>query len=789
MMPSGGDEMILTSDAHSFFGLYTKDTCMLLGIHGLGLVTQFHYGPRIPFPVGDDAADAGDGLIERRRIRPYEAGSPELPPDFGSQGYPVQFSLAGGPDFRSPAGIVRNDRGEAVSHLEFRGYRVYRNPAELLAEFPRFADSAGRVFPHLRRTFGPEAGAAADDAAAEDAVEILALELARGQGGLKLSLLYFVFPQCDMIVRQVYLENDSGRAYSVSRMMSAVLSFGADGDEYELLTLDGTWGRERHLHRSPLRPGITSIGSTRGASGHRHSPWAAVARKGTGEHSGTATAGAMIYSGDFLIETEVWDDNSFTFLCGVHPGTSGFELSPGMAWITPPAAVTYSRNGLSGLSDNFHSFVKNRLLSPYWRTAPRPVVLNTWEAMYFSIDHDSILGIAKEAKKLGVELVVVDDGWFGTRNDDRTSLGDWFCNTEKLPRGLEGLARDIHDAGLKFGLWVEPEMVSVESDLYRAHPDWCLHVPSEPRMEFRNQLVLDFSREEVRRYITGRLTEILDGAHIDYIKWDMNRYMTQVGSAGGEYRESGSVSLAYMQGVYRVLEELTARYPGVLFEGCAGGGGRFDLGMIAYVPQYWTSDNTDPVSRLEIQHGTSMVFPPVVMSAHVAATPGHQVHRTTPLFFRSLVAMGGNYGLELDPRSLGAEEKAFLADEIAWYKWYRKHLHEGRYIRLENLAGSDSASWIVVSQDRGLAIAFRCTPFAEANVPGRFWKLAGLDEDASYALELHRSGDEGIRPVAEKPRRLYSGGELMHRGLFVEGSSRDFFGVRLVCSRERPETR
>ena len=406
--------------------------------------------------------------------------------------------------------------------------------------------------------------------------------------------------------------------------------------------------------------------STRGASSHQHNPFIALLRKDTTEDNGEVYGFNFVYSGNFLAQAEVDQFNNTRVTMGINPFDFSWKLDAGESFQTPEAVMVYSSEGLGDMSRTYHELYRTRLVRGTYRDKERPILVNNWEATYFDFNEEKILEIAKAGSELGIELFVLDDGWFGKRDDDRSSLGDWFVDHNKLPNGLGSLASNVKEMGLEFGLWFEPEMISVDSDLYREHPDWCLHVPGRSQSESRNQLVLDFSREDVCVEITKRVCDILASAPISYVKWDMNRHMTEIGSALLPADRQRETAHRYMLGLYKVMENITSSFPDVLFESCSGGGGRFDPGILYYMPQTWTSDNTDAVSRLKIQYGTSLVYPIVSMGAHVSAVPNHQVHRSTSMEMRGDVAMSGNLGYELDLTKLSNEEKEIVKQQVSY---------------------------------------------------------------------------------------------------------------------------
>jgi alpha-galactosidase len=564
--------------------------------------------------------------------------------------------------------------------------------------------------------------------------------------------------------------------------MSASLDL-PDSD-WQLVHLSGAWTRERHLVRQRLQPGSVAFGSVRGASGHQHSPFLALQRESTTEDHGEAYGLSLVYSGNFLAEAEVDSFGTGRVRLGINPDGFVWTLEPGAEFCTPEAILTYSDEGLGALSDTYHALFRDRLARGVWRDAPRPIVLNNWEATYFDFDEPRLLDLARSAQGLGVELFVLDDGWFGGRDSDFSSLGDWTANKSKLPGGIEGLARKIEALGLQFGIWIEPEMVSLRSQLYADHPDWTVGVPSRPHTEGRNQYVLDMSRHEVVDHLFGVLSDLLGRAPISYVKWDMNRNITEPYGTTLPPDRQGEFFHRYILGVYDLYERLTRAFPQILFESCAGGGGRFDPGMIAYAPQTWTSDDTDAIERLKIQWGTSLAYPLSSMAAHVSAVPNHQVARITPLETRAAVAFFGVLGYELDPTALTDDERRQVVEQVAYYKERRDLFQRGRLVRLRSPFDGDGneVAWLTVSADRRRAVAGHYLILNRPNPGPSRLRLRGLDPAASYRVMPWPAGDDS---VARANTGVRGGDELMRIGLLVgpddplEARARGDFAARL----------
>ena len=579
----------------------------------------------------------------------------------------------------------------------------------------------------------------------EDEKEATTLELILVDSlkNVKLILSYSVFEEFDAITRSVKIINESNEEVKITRILSANIDF-RDSD-YELIQLSGAWARERHIVRSKIRSGSQSIESRRGSSSHAQNPFMALVRKDTTEQNGDTYGFSLVYSGNFLANVEVDMYENARAQIGINPFDFTWILEEGEEFTAPEAVLVYSNEGLTGMSHIYNCLYGKRLCRGEHRDKIRPILINNWEATYFDFNEIKIKEIAKEAKNLGMELFVLDDGWFGKRDDDNSSLGDWFVNEDKLKGGLNKLATQINEMGLQFGLWFEPEMVSPISELYKEHPDWCLHIPGRNRSEARRQLILDFSREDVCNYIIEKISEVLSSAPISYVKWDMNRNMSEIGSAKLPANRQREVAHRYMLGLYKVLEEITTRFPHVLFESCSGGGGRFDPGMLYYMPQTWTSDNTDAIERLKIQFGTSMVYPNASIGCHVSAVPNHQVDRITPIETRGVVAMSGNFGYELDITKLPECEKEIIKEQVKLYKEIRETIQFGKYYRLSSPFENNDAAWMYISKDCEEIIVSFVRTLAKPNPKFVSLKLVGLDENSDYEIRgenLIVGGDE-----------------------------------------------
>lgn len=552
--------------------------------------------------------------------------------------------------------------------------------------------------------------------------------------GARLVLYYTIFRNLSIIARHAALTNLSDQSIKINNIQSLSLDF-IDG-EFDFLHLHGDWIRERHIERFPLHRGIQSIESKKGASSATHNPFVALLRPGTDEHQGEVYGCALIYSGNFKIQCEIDSDRKLRLSCGINPHRFEWILQSKETFHTPEAILNYSDKGLNGMSQSFHNLVINHIIPERYKEIEKPVLINNWEATYFDFDEEKLLDIASKAKEIGIEMFVLDDGWFSTRDSDRKGLGDWRVNLDKLPNGIKGLSLKIHELGLKFGLWIEPEMINGDVSIFKDHPQWVIGDPRRSKSHGRNQYVLDYANPKVVEHIFEQLITVIDEAKIDYIKWDMNRNITEAYSSFLSHHQQGELIHRYILGVYQLYERLTNRYPEILIESCAAGGGRFDLGLLYYAPQAWTSDNSDAVERLKIQYGTSMLYPLQTMGAHVSATPNHQLKRETSLKMRGDVAYFGAFGYELNVSEMSDFEKNQMIDQIKFYKEHRTLIHRGDFYRLVSPFDGDcnTTAWQVVSKDQATAIVAWYQSLAMPNQGAFTLKLKGLDKDTFYEI-------------------------------------------------------
>ena len=566
-----------------------------------------------------------------------------------------------------------------------------------------------------------------------DSVETLEITMRDTACELEFILSYSVFEECNTIVRSVKAVNNTASPLVIRRLMSAQLDLPHTG--FDFVQLSGSWSRERHPERTPLHSGIQSIRSVRGASGHQNSPAIALAAHDATEYSGDVYGAILAYSGNFLIEAECEQYGTARLCAGINPENFSWMLAPGESFETPEVYLTYSGEGLGGMSRNLHDFMRSHLIRDGWADRKRPLLVNSWEAAYFDFDSAKLLGIAESAAKLGIEMLVLDDGWFGARNDDTTSLGDWFVNTDKIG-DLGELVKKINALGVKFGLWFEPEMISEKSKLYQEHPEWVLHEPGRRRSIGRQQMLLDMSRPDVVQYLFETISNILHSANIEYVKWDMNRNLTEVYSDMLSPERQGEVAHRFMLGVYRLHEMLLKEFPGLLIEGCSGGGGRFDAGMLGYVPQIWCSDDTDAMERILIQLGTSYFYPVSTIGAHVSVCPNHITGRSTPFATRGNIALSGTFGYELDLTKLTEEDQALVRKQVADYHRYHHIIAGGDLYRLsDSFKVNPFDAWMYVSKDRKEALVTAVCRFCQPNSGVRFVRPRGLDPETVYEVD------------------------------------------------------
>ncbi len=646
-----------------------------------------------------------------------------------------EYPSYGHTDLRNPAYTVKNVDGNSISQLKYKDYTIKENYIPEIEGMPSLFIG-------------------------NKSAQTLEITLEDKISGVEVVLSYSVFDDYDVILRNTRIHNISDSTIEIDSAYSANLDI-AKGN-YDLIYFSGGWGREREFCRSEIQQGAKiDISNARGGSGHTLNPFIMVSEHNADEDKGNVYGFSLIYSGNHSSMIECDQYGNIRVQQGINPFMFKWTLEKGESFVTPQCVMCYSENGIGGLSRELNDVYRTNLCRSKWADKDRPILINNWEATYFDFDEDKLLSIAKRAKEAGVELFVLDDGWFGTRNDDFSGLGDWTVNYDKLPSGIDGLAKKINDIGLKFGLWFEPEMVNPDSDLYRAHPDWAISVPNRISSLSRNQLILDLSRDDVCDYIITAVSDVLKSANIEYVKWDMNRPMTDMPYEGYNHK--------YTLGFYKIMDAITGAFPNILFEGCSGGGGRFDAGVLAYMPQIWTSDNSDAAARLKIQYATSMGYPVSAISAHVTAVPNHQNGRITSLKMRADTAYAGVFGYELDITKMSDTELAEIKKQVETDKKLRTLMRTGDFYRILSPYETNYCSWEMVSKDKKEVFFYSAKIFSVANSHDIRIKLKGLDAEAKYMDTV--TGE------------VYGGDELMYYGVEPKYDMHDFASYTMMLNR------
>ena len=679
---------------NQLFSLNTKRTTYQMKVDTKGFLLHLYYGGKISGNMAYLLTYYDRGFSGN----PADAGNDRT---YSLDALPQEYPQAGAGDYRSSALVIRNADGSEYCDLRYVRHEIRRGKYGLKG---------------LPAVHAPEAEAESLEILLEDSVS-----------RVQVRLLYGVLEDEDIITRSAEIINLGDGPVCVEKAASACLDF--VGGEYDLVSFYGRHAMERNFQRTRIAHGCQVIGSRRGTSSHQYNPAVILADKGATEDAGSCYGMVFVYSGNFMCEAERDQYGQTRALMGLHSDLFHYPLEKGEKLVIPETILCYSAQGFGGLSRRYHRCIRKHLCRGKYSRQSRPVLINSWEAAYFDFNGETIYRLAREAAELGIDMVVMDDGWFGKRDDDDSGLGDWQVNEEKLGCTLGELIRRVNADGIKFGIWIEPEMVSEDSDIYRSHPDWAIRIPGREPVRARNQLVLDFSRQEVRDHIFEQICHVLDQGKIEYVKWDMNRSLTDIYSME---KAQGKVTYDYVLGVYEFLERLMQRYPDLLIEGCSGGGGRFDAGMLYYTPQIWCSDNTDAVDRLRIQYGTSFFYPVCTVGAHVSAVPNHQTGRSVSLHTRGVVAMAGTFGYELDPGTLSDGEKERIKGQIADYKKYEDLIREGDYYRLSNPFEDACASWAFVSEDKERVLLSAVMQETHGNMTVSYVRLRGLAADAVY---------------------------------------------------------
>ncbi|MDM0546074.1 alpha-galactosidase [Clostridium perfringens] len=694
------------------FHLYNKEISYIIHILPNGHVGNLYFGKKI------DPYKTYNHLFEGI-YRPLAAYVYEGDNKFSLQNTRQEYPTFGLSDFRKGAFLIKQENGSEISDFKYESHKIIEGKLKLKGLPQTYVENK------------------------EDATT-LEITLLDEVIKSKLKLYFTIFEDRAVITRSASFLNLSNKSINIEKAMSFNLDL--PDSNYNMIQLNGAWGRERHVYDRSIKEGTQGFYSLKGASSAEFNPFLALRRSNTDEFSGDVIGFSLVYSGNFMAEIDVDTYNQTRIMMGIHPDRFSWPLNLNEEFYTPEVVIVYSDKGLNYMSQVYHSLYRECLMRGKWKNSVRPILLNSWEALSFSIDEEKIKELATNASKLGVELFVLDDGWFGKRNNDNAGLGDWTVNKEKFPNGLNEIIEYINKLGMDFGIWIEPEMVNKESELYRSHPDWIIHDPNRKPSHTRNQYTLDFSRDEVVDHIYNQIEKLLSDYNISYVKWDMNRYITECYSKDKGANLQGTVYHKYILNVYKLYDKLTTRFPNILFESCSSGGARFDPGMLYYAPQTWTSDNTDAIERIKIQYGSSLVYPLISMGSHVSESPNQQVFRETALETRANVAYFGNLGYELDVNNLSDVEKEEIKKQIQFYKENIEVFQFGKFYRIKNPYNNNISAWMVKSNDEKTIILGCYKLLNHANEGKERVKLSGLDKDGDYKLsypyEKEFKGDE-----------------------------------------------
>lgn len=711
------------NEEKKIFRLDTEKSTYVMGVSPEGFLGHIYYGDRLFMEA--------DNYLLRMEEPPYTPSVNKREKSAFLDFFPMEYPTGGIGDYRESCLNIRNAAGNMGCELHYTGHEIYKGKKGL------------KGLPASLAT--------------EDEAETLEITLKDADLDLEVVLSYTAFEKENVITRSVRVQNQGKEDLRIEKILSACLDM--DNENFSMLSLHGTWARERHIQTGELHYGKQVISSARGESSHQEHPFIALVTNGTEQENGKVYAMHFVYSGNFMAETELCQFDNLRMTMGINPEEFSWLLTPGEEFQAPEVVIVYSGNGLGAMTRSYHDFYRNHLIRSKFKYEKRPILINNWEATYFDFNTDKLLDIAREAKKCGIEMLVMDDGWFGKRNSDNCSLGDWKVNEEKITGGLKHLVDEVNKIGLQFGIWFEPEMISPDSDLYRAHPDWAIQIQGREATQSRNQYVLDFSRPEVRDYAYECVASVLRSANIAYVKWDMNRQLSDLGSSYLPKERQQELFHRYVLGVYELQERLVTEFPDLLLENCSGGGARFDPGMLYYSPQIWCSDNTDAVERLMIQEGSALIYPLSVIGAHVSDCPNHSVGRVTPFETRGHVALAGTFGYELDITKIPEEDRALIPEQTATYNKYRHLIQQGEYYRIASYRENHKYDcWALSSQDKKEVLVTYVQVLGVPNSHSRKVFLRGFDPKATYRLE----GTE----------ETYTGEMLMKGGFLMK----DFWG-------------
>ncbi|MBS5949092.1 MAG: alpha-galactosidase [Clostridium sp.] len=706
-------------EKYNVFKLDAKDTSYIMAI-----VDEEKFLGHVYF--GKKVIDENINYLMRLEEPPYYPTKNNRDRVSFYDSFPMEYSTHGIGDFRESSIQVKDKNGHSQVKLEYKSHEIYKGKRELKG---------------LPSTYGNDNECTTLEVTCID--KYLNLEVV---------LVYTVFEELDAIIRSVRIKNSSEDKITLTKVLSTCVEF--EGIDYDMISLHGSWARERHIQRKKIGYGKQAVSTIRGESSHQDNPFIALLDNKANDDYGNVYGFNFVYSGNFFSQVEGCQFNTTRFVMGINSTDFSWILNKDEEFIAPEVVMVYSNEGIGKMTRTFHDLYRNHLIRGKYKDKKRPILINNWEATYFDFNTDKLIDIAKEASKLGIEMLVMDDGWFGKRNSDNSSLGDWFVNEDKINGGLKHLVDEVNKLGMEFGIWIEPEMISGDSELFRKHPDWCIKIPGREPALCREQYVLDLSRKEIVDYIYESIKKILSSANITYVKWDMNRQLTDLGSYGLGVENQGELVHRYVLAVYDMMDRLTKDFPYILLENCSGGGARFDPGMLYYSPQIWCSDDTDAIERLKIQEGTAMVYPLSAIGAHVSDCPNHTVGRTTPFETRGYVALAGTFGYELDVTKISNEDREMIPKQIEMYHKYNDLVRRGEYYRLESFSENNSFdAWAVVSKDKSEVLVTCIQVFGRPNHHSRRIKLKGLIEDKFYKNE--------------ETEELISGGVLMNAGINV----------------------
>lgn len=711
------------NEEKKIFRLDTEKSTYVMGLSPEGFLGHIYYGDRLFMEA--------DNYLLRMEEPPYTPSVNKREKSAFLDFFPMEYPTGGIGDYRESCLNIRNAAGNMGCELHYAGHEIYKGKRGLKG---------------LPASFSTE-----------DEAETLEITLKDADLDLEVVLFYTAFEKENAITRSVRVQNQGKEDIRIEKILSACLDM--DNENFSMLSLHGTWARERHIQTGELHYGKQVISSARGESSHQEHPFIALVTNGTEQENGKVYAMHFVYSGNFMAETELCQFDNLRMTMGINPEEFSWLLTPGEEFQAPEVVMVYSGNGLGAMTRSYHDFYRNHLIRSKFKYEKRPILINNWEATYFDFNTDKLLAIARQAKECGIEMLVMDDGWFGKRNFDNCSLGDWKVNEKKITGGLKHLVDEVNKIGLQFGIWFEPEMISPDSDLYRAHPDWAIQIAGREATQSRNQYVLDLSRPEVRDYAYECVASILRSANIAYVKWDMNRQLSDLGSSYLPKERQQELFHRYVLGVYELQERLVTEFPDLLLENCSGGGARFDPGMLYYSPQIWCSDNTDAVERLMIQEGSALIYPLSVIGAHVSDCPNHSVGRVTPFETRGHVALAGTFGYELDITKIPEEDRVLIPEQTVTYNKYRHLIQQGEYYRIASYRENHKYDcWALSSQDKKEVLVTYVQVLGVPNSHSRKVFLRGFDPKTTYRLE----GTE----------ETYTGEMLMKGGFLMK----DFWG-------------